>query len=155
MITMTKLNPFRHPDRLRRSSLQFIALGLLAGFTSSCATSGKSDPSTHELPSMSRSWVKVDSKPPTWYPRGVPADHPTDFKSGEWIYAEDTKNTCFFIPLHGLPPDKRKALKAEAMAARHPETIQRINNVEIDRKAKAAGSYIVMFPFMVVGNFHP
>jgi hypothetical protein len=27
--------------------------------------------------------------------------------------------------------------------------------VEIDRKAKAAGSYIVMFPFMVVGNFHP
>lgn len=139
-------------SRLRRSLCRFAFLIILAAVTSSCSTSGESDPSTHVAPPISRSWVKVKSKPPTWYPRGVPADHPTGFKDGEWIYLEDTLDTRMFIPLHGLLPDKAKALKAEAMAARHPKTVRRIGNVEAVRKTKAAGSFIIMLPFMIMSG---
>ncbi len=143
-----------YSNRLRRSGCQFTSLVILAAVTSSCATSKKSDPSTHVAPAIGRSWVKVKSKPPTWYPRGVPADHPTDFYSGEWFYLEDTADTRFFIPIHGLLPDKRKALKAEAMAARHPDTIQRITSEERVRKSKGVLSAIIVAPFMAIGEMY-
>jgi hypothetical protein len=140
------------PNHLPQSLLQLLCLALLAAFTSSCATSGKSDPSTHVEPTISRSWVKVSSKPPTWFPRGVPADHPSDFKSGDWVYVEDPKGTRFFIPLHGISKDRRKVLQSEALAARHPATVQRIKNGEVVRKTKAVGSFIVMLPFMALAG---
>ena len=147
---MTKKTP-----RLRCSSFELLALVSMTLITSSCTTPKKSDPSTHLAPSVSSSWVKVSSKPSTWYPRGVPSDHPTDFKSGAWVYSEDTLDTRFFIPVHGLPPEKRKALVAEALATRHPNTVRRNNMEEASRKAKAAGSMIVISPFLAFAEVYP
>ncbi|MDA7651994.1 hypothetical protein N8582_02245 [Akkermansiaceae bacterium] len=103
---------------------------------------------------MSKGWVKVSSEPPTWYPRGVPADHPTDYRSGEWIHLKDTANTRFFIPLHGLLSEKRKALEAEAMAARHPELIRNENNKDIAQTAKGVGGgFIVAIGHLILTIF--
>lgn len=80
--------------------------------------------------------MKVSSKPPTYYPSGVPEDHPTDYRSGKWIYLKDTADTRFFIPIHGLLPEKRKALKAEAMAARHKDLTRNVNSEDRALQAK-------------------
>ena len=120
------------------------SLGILVAVTCSCSTSREVDSSTHVAPEMGKGWVKVSSEPPTWYPRGVPADHPTDYRSGEWIYLKDRTDTRFFIPLHGLLTDKRKALEAEAMAARHPDLIKNENNKDIAQTAKVLGGGFIL-----------
>ncbi|MCF7674302.1 MAG: hypothetical protein K9N23_00905 [Akkermansiaceae bacterium] len=77
---------------------------------SSCSTTPRNTtPGTQGAQIASNSWKKVSSNPPTWYPRGVAADHPTDHNSGEWVYTDDAEGTRFFVPLHGLPAVKRKA----------------------------------------------
>ena len=144
----------RNLNRLRRSLCQLASLGILVAVTCSCSTSREVDSSTHVVPQMSKGWVKVSSEPPTWYPRGVPADHPTDYRSGEWIHLKDTANTRFFIPLHGLLTEKRKALEAEAMAARHPELIRNENNKDIAQTAKGVGGgFIVAIGHLILTIF--
>jgi hypothetical protein len=70
----------------------------------------------------------VRSNPPTWYPRGTAADCATYHRDGEWIFTEDSLKTCFFIPFHGLTADKRKALVAEALAARGKNKLRKIDS---------------------------
>ena len=135
---------YRNLNRLRRLLCQLASLGIFVAVTCSCSTSREVDSSTHVVPQMSKGWVKVSSEPPTWYPRGVPADHPTDYRSGEWIYLKDTADNRFFIPLHGLLPEKRKALQAEAMAARHPDLIKNENNKDIAQTAKGVGGGFIL-----------
>ena len=107
--------------RSYRAFVKVIICGFVASMMSSCSSEPrKVDQSKHTVSKISNSWVKVRSRPPTWYPRGVPADHPTDFSNGSWTEAEDSLGTRFFIPTHGLPVALRKSLKAEALAARHP-----------------------------------
>jgi hypothetical protein len=148
----------RNLNRLRRSLCQLAFLGILVAVTCSCSTSREVDSSTHVVPKMSKGWVKVSSEPPTWYPRGVPADHPTDYRSGEWIHLKDTANTRFFIPLHGLLTEKRKALEAEAMAARHPDLIKNENNKDIAQTAKGVGGrfiHVIWIFIRAVGRLGP
>jgi len=129
---------------LCRSLCQLAFFGILLAVTCSCSTSREVDSSTHVVPKMSKGWVKVSSEPPTWYPRGVPADHPTDYRSGEWIHLKDTANTRFFIPLNGLLTEKRKSLEAEAMAARHPDLIKNEKNEGIAQTAKGVGGGFIL-----------
>jgi hypothetical protein len=63
-------------------------------------------------------WVKVSSQPPTYYPRGVAADHPTDHWSGEWVDTGDDHGTRYFIPFRELGGIDRQRLVNEALSAR-------------------------------------
>ena len=81
-------------------------------------------------------WVKVSSKPPTWYPRGVAADCSTDFQNGEWVYTENSQDTRYFIPLHGLNQERRTKLRKEALAARTRDKKNRIVRDDSARFAK-------------------
>lgn len=141
----------RNLNRIHQSLCQLVSLGILAAVSCSCSTSRGVDSSTHVAPKLSKGWVKVSSKPPTWYPRGVPADHPTDYRSGEWIYLKDNADTRFFIPLHGLLLEKRKALETEAMAARHTDLIKNENNGDIAQKTKGvAGGFIFAIGHLIL-----
>ena len=79
-------------------------------------------------PSAPRSdhWVKVASHPPTYYPRGVPADAPNGPGDGEWVFTGDEQGTVFYLPLrnHGKVP--RDVLLAEARSARSKKRLQEI-----------------------------
>jgi hypothetical protein len=56
---------------------------------------------TTTVPVSSQHWVKVSSRPPTFYPRGVAVNVPTDCQSGEWVDTADAQAPRYFIPLHG------------------------------------------------------
>jgi hypothetical protein len=60
--------------------------------------------------SSSRHWVKVSSRPPTFYPRGVAADCATDVHSGEWVYTDDAQGTRYFIPVRDWGRTPRQTL---------------------------------------------
>lgn len=70
-------------------------------------------------------WVQVSSHPPTFYPRGVSADCPTDYRSGEWVFTEDAKGTRFFIPFSCPGPIPRQALLEEALSAQSPGKLKK------------------------------
>ncbi len=81
-------------------------------------------------------WHKVDHSPPTYFPKGVPADHPTAFSDGSWVFTGDKAKTRYFIPLHGVAS---KSLKREAMARRTPEKQRKLDKErEIDRGIRGA-----------------
>jgi len=73
-------------------------------------------------------WVQVSSSPPTFYPRGVSADCPTDYQSGDWVATEDAKGTLFFIPFSCPGPIPRQALVEEALSARSPRKLKKIKD---------------------------
>jgi hypothetical protein len=83
----------------------------------SCQTHTK--PSTAEVrqPIMRKNWVKVSSQPPTYYPKGVPANIDTDHWIGDWVYADDETGSRYFIPLHGMGT-RRESLVHDALSAR-------------------------------------
>ena len=92
-----------------------------------CATTAGTPPrATTSVTAPSHHWVKVSSRPPTFYPRGVAADCPTDFHNGEWIHAGDAADTRYFIPLRGIASDRRKVLLDAALAARAPNKVRQI-----------------------------
>jgi len=74
----------------------------------------------------SHHWVRVSPRPPTFYPRGVAADTPTDLHSGEWVYTKDDRDTRFFIPFRGCGGVPRETLVNEAMAARSEKKMRQI-----------------------------
>jgi len=74
----------------------------------------------------SQHWVKVSSHPPTFYPRGVAADCPTDCQSGEWIHTGDKQDTRYFIPVRGCGGVPRQTLVNEALAARSDKKVRQI-----------------------------
>lgn len=138
----TTMNPMFPRKWKRLASL----LGgcLLSGIClCSCATSaspGRAGRKAHQEPGAD--WVKVQSRPPTWYPRGVPADAPNDHQSGEWVYTENAQGDRYFIPLHGLPTERRARLRNEAMAARSPEKMNRILREDSSHVAKESGTLL-------------
>jgi hypothetical protein len=67
-------------------------------------------------------WVKVSSKPPTFYPRGVPASCPTDHWSGEWVETGDEKGTRYFIPFRVLGVRRLQFVHA-ALSARSEQKL--------------------------------
>ena len=127
---------------------------LLAGaMLVSCSNSHTPHPPSGRLtasitPVNQRNWVKVSSRPPVWYPRGVPSDAQTDFRSGEWVYTGDVAGTRFFIPFKGVPKSKRQALREEALALRSENKRNEINN-EGKRNVKAAAATVALIPVAI------
>ena len=60
----------------------------------------------------------VASKPPTYYPRGVPADAPTNWGDGEWFRICDTAGTRYFIPFKTPAGTNRERLVSEVCSLR-------------------------------------
>jgi hypothetical protein len=104
----------------------------------SCASPSKNQPA----PIVSQHWVNVSSHPPTFYPRGVAPDCPTDSRSGEWVYTGDAKGTRFFIPLRGIVGIPRQTLVQEAMDARSEKIQRQIGQDDI----KYHAMQIILFP---------
>ena len=134
-------SPGRIPGRLA-------VLLLLTVLASSCATTRSSqlrtEPtgSSRMAPAVTSQWVKVRSNPPTWYPRGTPADCPTDHRSGEWIHTGDEFGTCYFIPLHGMAKDKHASLFKEALAARSPGKVRMIAREDAQQQLQQSALFL-------------
>jgi hypothetical protein len=129
-----------------------------------CQTSGVPLPQTPKA-RQSKHWTQVATNPPTYYPRGVPADCDSDFHSGEWVYTENDSDTRFFIPFKGIPPVKRQALLQEALALRSE---RKRNQIDTEGKlnattAGAAATAVALAPVVlpvfvaaeVLGTFVP
>lgn len=96
----------------------------------SCATDSPGKPGSVAL--QPAHWSKVRSNPPTYFPKGVSADHPTTASDGMWVKTGDAAGTQYFIPARGVDT---KGLIAEAMAARTPEErkkVEKAGGPEID-----------------------
>lgn len=105
-----------------------------------CAPPHASKPETPAVSAVvSSHWVQVSSRTPTFYPRGVSAVRPTDYQSGEWVYTGDAKGTHFFIPFSCPSRIPRRALVEEAMSARSPMKLRKIN----DENRKIHGERVI------------
>ena len=71
-------------------------------------------------------WTKVRTNPPTYFPKGVPADHPTDYHNGYWVRPGGAHGNQFFIPNRGHGKLSEKQLIAEAWAAAAPSERARL-----------------------------
>jgi hypothetical protein len=91
-------------------------------------------------------WVKVSSQPPTYYPRGVSADHSTDHWSGEWVYADDAKGSRYFIPIHGLGTVNRQSLIQEALSARSEKKLAKIAAEDREIRNKGLRKSFILIP---------
>lgn len=81
----------------------------------------------------------VASKPPTYYPRGVPADAPTNWQDGEWFRICDTAGTRYFIPFKTPAASNRERLVSEVCSLRTGDYQRQIaaeDTAEIKDQAK-------------------
>lgn len=140
------MNSFRHANP-EKAVVRLILASVFALFFSSCSVGSREIVN----PAPNPNWVKVRSEPPTWYPRGIPANCETSHRDGQWIYTEDIHNTRFFVPLHGLKSERRKSLLAEALAARDPAKIRRINQEQVDDAIAAGVLNVIVAPFVGLG----
>lgn len=116
MKTNTKpANRFRSPVSAIISCLSPL---LAAGTLASCGTGSPPRSVSSPVALQSAHWFKVKNHPPTYFPKGVLADHPTTHNDGSWVMTGDPAGTRYFIPLRGV--DSR-ALTTEAMTTMTPE----------------------------------
>lgn len=66
---------------------------LLASFAS-CSGGSPSSSATFDP----NHWHKVSDKPPTYYPKGVPANYPATSDNGTWILTKDSAQTSYYVP---------------------------------------------------------
>ena len=123
----TKRASCRNRRKVCSCLLQLGAVAFAAGLVASCATSSsRPHGESGQAAEAASQWVRVKANPPTWYPRGTPADQPTDCRDGEWVYTEDVLGSRYFIPVRGISAERRKLLRREALAARSPRKVRRI-----------------------------
>ena len=87
---------------------------LAAGSLVSCGTASTGKANSSPVSLHSSHWYKAKSNPPTYFPKGVPTDHPTTVSDGSWVMTGDAAGTRYFIPARGVDST---ALTAEAMTA--------------------------------------
>lgn len=115
---MKSENPTHHAARHHAKPL-VLHVSLLAALTLvSCSTEPQARQGSTPVTLQPAHWYKARSNPPTYFPKGVPADHPTDFDEGSWVMTGDAVGTRYFIPVRGV--DSR-ALTAEALTTMTPE----------------------------------
>lgn len=118
-VSSTKTSDLSLPRALKTLGLLFL-LGSLA----SCSTSSHSDSESAPVTFQPNHWHKVRSSPPTYFPKGVPADHPTSFSDGNWVLTGDKADTRYFIPLRGVAS---KSLVREANTTMTPNRLKEID----------------------------
>jgi hypothetical protein len=118
----------------------------------SCQTHTKPSTAAVRQPVTRKNWVKVSSQPPTYYPKGVAADSPTDHWSGEWIYTEDENESRYFIPLHGLEGTSRQDLIADAQSRLSEKKRTRIAAEDREIRNRKVTDTIVYGPPLAAAN---
>jgi hypothetical protein len=117
-----------------------------------CAPTGGAPPRTVTVVPVSiQHWVKVSSRPLTFYPRGVAADAPTDCLSGEWVHTGDAQDTRYFIPFHGLGGIPRQTLVNEALSARSDKKLRQIAAEDRDIRNKDVSHAVLTAPLVAAG----
>lgn len=153
----TAMNTAARSPKSAALACRLAALALAAPLAVSCSSTASRFRAAEAAPPAAApvapagQWVKVRSNPPTYYPRGVPADCATGFSDGEWVYTGDAAGSRFFIPFKLRPAARRNALLDEALAARDPAKVRRIAAEESARKLRTgAGAIVAASPLGLV-----
>lgn len=114
----TTTQPTNNPAYHLTKTLGGLGLIFAACTLVSCGTGSQTKPVSSPVALQSSHWFKAKNDPPTYFPKGVPADHPTTHNDGSWVMTGDTAGTRYFIPLRGVDSS---ALTAEALTTMTPE----------------------------------
>ena len=123
---------------------------------SQCAPSAPSAPTPPQAAAPTviskQHWVQVSSRPPTFYPRGVAADVPTDWHSGEWVVTGDEQGSRFFIPFQGIGATRRQVLLDEALAAVSEKKLQQIAAEDRAERNEERSRTLRKIPLIFLGS---
>ena len=109
------------PVTFRRLVVALCTLGIL----SSCSHTQKPVPPSTQVAYNGEDWNLIQKSPPTYFPKGVPSYHPTNFEDGHWILTGDKENSQYFIPIK-IP--RSNQLIAQAQSKVVSEVEQKTNN---------------------------
>lgn len=112
----------------------------------SCQSSSPPPPQPVNRAQASQHWVKASSKPPTFFPRGVSPDSPTDHHSGEWVMAGDQAGTGYFIPFQCPGEVSRQELIHAALALRSDQKLQQVAAEDRESRARFLKASPVLVP---------
>lgn len=116
------------PERVMRESVMMrtLSVGLaltvatLLGACQSTPTSQQEGKSTNDAqqalvdrPKLLENWYLVSREPPTFYPKGLPEDAPTEGGHGEWVEARN-RTVRWFVPYGGVGELSIEQLRKEA-----------------------------------------
>lgn len=138
-------------DSLRQLIPGLAGLISVITMTSCQTTSTPPDATRVAMSSAAAKWVMVSSQPPTYYPRGVPADFPTDHWSGEWVITGDERGTRYFIPIQGLEKTSRQDFVTDAQSRWSEKKRARIVAEDREIRDKRIIQTVVFTPVTVVG----
>jgi hypothetical protein len=101
-------------------------------------------------------WYLVSNDPPTYFPKGIPADSPTSYKHGEWVYGGQNSER-WFLPRKGLDQRKRQELREEALAMqtlryRNKDTVENSLEWTLEWTARVIGGTTLA---LLTGGFYP
>ena len=99
-------------------SFRFLLMPLACFWVMSCGLGPSGQPDSGPVTFNPTHWKKVANHPPTYFPKGTSADHPTGVSDGSWVFSGDQSGARYFIPARGL--DSRR-LTAEAMMTMTPK----------------------------------
>jgi hypothetical protein len=113
----------------------------------SCGTNSAGKPISNPVAMKSGHWFKARSQPPTYFPKGFPADHPTTAADGFWVETGDTAGSRYFIP------DDRsdgKMLYDEALSMRSEKILRECAEDERKRRNRKVQNYAMLIPLNLV-----
>ena len=143
------------PEAMKIPSCRLLATTILpcALLLSQCAPTAPTPPQAAAPVAFSKQhWVQVSSRPARFYPRGVEADVPTDWHSGEWVVTGDEQDTRFFIPFQGIGGARRQALLDEALAARSEKKLQQIAAEDRAERNEERSRVLKKAPLIFLGS---
>lgn len=120
------------------------ALFVIAAAMCSCASTGtKSEISSANLPTGKTlsGWYQAGNNPPTYYPRGFPADSSTTHRDGDWVYAGE-HDEQWFIPKNGARGKSSSELNHELLTLKRRTQNYDDNNISSLRNKVADQSVV-------------
>lgn len=109
------------PVIFRRLVVALCTLGIL----SSCSQTQEPVPPSTQVVYNEADWHLVQKSPPTYFPKGVPSYHPTNFEDGHWILTRNKDKSQYFIPIKA---PRSNQLIAQAQSKVVPEVGKKTNN---------------------------
>ncbi|MFT4546768.1 MAG: hypothetical protein ACI8XO_003000 [Verrucomicrobiales bacterium] len=136
--------------RFARGTIRIIG-GLIALLASnafvSCGTTSIKTSDRQPVTADAVSWYQVKDTPPTFFPKGVAADHPTGVWDGKWVCTGDGRGTRYFIPEKGA---NSQARIQSALAQVTPKERARIARKKTGNAAKRTVRTVVATPALLI-----
>jgi hypothetical protein len=120
--------PEASPVRKFSAATRVLAIILVIEALVSCGTNSN-EKAAPPVAFNASHWHRVNNDPPTYFPKGVPANHGTEFSDGYWVSTGDKKGSRYFIPARRADT---MALIAEAQAAMTPEKAAQLERDDHD-----------------------